>query len=128
MFIAVQVVKLEVRDYILYIVIASLLGLIPLLFILFQWVTHPFPSFFSVVLSIIMVVASIVIVVFSMGPASFVCSVGPQPVARDGWAVCPPRVGDRSGERQRIFRDFRNFPASFPSVSRIPLRQNRIGP
>lgn len=60
MFIAVQVVKLEVRDYILYIVIASLLGMIPLLFLLFQWVDHPFPSFFSVVLSIIMLVGTVI--------------------------------------------------------------------
>lgn len=57
MFISVRVVELVVGDYILYLLIAALLALIPLSFILLGWLSHPIPSFISVCLSIIMLVA-----------------------------------------------------------------------
>lgn len=60
MFVSVRVVKLEVGDYVLYILIGALLGLIPLLFNLFGWITHQFPSFVSVCLSVVMLAAVMV--------------------------------------------------------------------
>ena len=57
MFVSVRVVDLVVGDYILYFLMAALLALIPLLFVLFGWISHPIPSFVSVSLSIIMLVA-----------------------------------------------------------------------
>lgn len=57
MFVSVRVVELVVGDYILYLLIAALLALIPLSFILLGWLSHPIPSFISVCLSIIMLVA-----------------------------------------------------------------------
>ncbi len=60
MFVSVRVVELVAGDYILYILIAALLALIPLSFILFGWISHPIPSFISVCLSVVMLVAILV--------------------------------------------------------------------
>jgi VIT1/CCC1 family predicted Fe2+/Mn2+ transporter len=46
-----------VEDYILYFLMAALLALIPFLFVLLGWISQPIPSFVSVSLSIIMLVA-----------------------------------------------------------------------
>lgn len=60
MFVSVRVVKLEAGDYVLYIVIAALLALIPLPVFLLGWISHPVPTFVSVCLSVIMLVAVLV--------------------------------------------------------------------
>lgn len=60
MFIAVRVVRLEVGDYVLYLLIAALLGLIPALFLLFNWVTQPIPALLSIVLSGVMLILILV--------------------------------------------------------------------
>lgn len=60
MFIAVRVVRLEVGEYVLYLLIAALLGLIPALFLLFDWVTQPIPALLSVGLSGIMLILILV--------------------------------------------------------------------
>lgn len=55
-FIAMQVINLKVQDYVLYLQLVALFGLIPLLFLIMNWVGHPLPSLLSVILSIIMFV------------------------------------------------------------------------
>lgn len=60
MFVSVRIVKLVVGDYVLYLLIAALLALIPLLFILFGWISHPIPSFVSLCLSVVMLVAVLI--------------------------------------------------------------------
>lgn len=60
MFIAVRIVQLEVGDYILYLGIAGLFGIIPILFIAFQWVFTPIPSVISIALSIILLTAILI--------------------------------------------------------------------
>lgn len=56
MFIAVRFVRLEVRDYILYVLAAALIGLLPALSLFFGWVTQTLPSWLSVGLSAAMLV------------------------------------------------------------------------
>ncbi len=60
MFIAVRVMALNLLDYILYLMVASLLGLVPLVFLLMKWVDRPIPSVVSISLSFVMLVAVIV--------------------------------------------------------------------
>jgi len=60
MFIAVRVVRLEVGDYVLYLLVATLLGLIPALFLLFDLVTQPIPAMVSVGLSGVMLILILV--------------------------------------------------------------------
>lgn len=60
MFVSVRVVKLVVGDYVLYLLIAALLALIPLLFILFGWISQIIPSFISVCLSVVMLAAILI--------------------------------------------------------------------
>lgn len=55
-FIAMQVIDLKVSDYILYLQMVAILGVVPLLFLIMDWVGHPLPSILSVILSIIMFV------------------------------------------------------------------------
>lgn len=52
--IALQVVKLRVEDYVLYLELAAIVGLVPLLFLIMNWVGHRLPSIISVVFSAIM--------------------------------------------------------------------------
>ena len=54
MFISIQFVDLKAEDYVLYVLLAGLVGLIPLLFLMMDWVKHPLPSAISVLFSIIM--------------------------------------------------------------------------
>lgn len=56
MFISIQVVHLKIEDYILYLQLASLFGLIPLAFLIMGWVGHPLPSILSVILSLVLFV------------------------------------------------------------------------
>lgn len=56
MFIAARFMKMRVSDYVLYLVAAGILGLIPILFLVFDWVRSPIPSWISIGLSGLMLV------------------------------------------------------------------------
>lgn len=56
MFIYAQVASLEISDYILYLQLTSLLGLVPLLFLIMNWVELALPSVLSVLFSLFMFV------------------------------------------------------------------------
>lgn len=49
----VNLVDLKIGDYILYLELVAILGIIPLLFLIMDWVGHPLPSLISVILSVI---------------------------------------------------------------------------
>ncbi len=57
MYITAKILKLSVRDYITYALIDCLLGIIPILFIIFDWVNNFYPSIICVTFSIIFLVA-----------------------------------------------------------------------
>lgn len=54
MFVVIQVVKLQAGDYILYLQLAALMGFVPFLFIVMDWVVIDLPSWFSVLFSFVM--------------------------------------------------------------------------
>lgn len=54
MFLAVRFVKMKAGDYVLYVLSATLLGLVPLLFLMLEWVVNPIPSWTSVGLSVVL--------------------------------------------------------------------------
>jgi hypothetical protein len=56
LYIAVRLVKLGVRDYVLYLLTAALLGLLPALFLTLDWVTTSLPSSLSVMMSAVTLV------------------------------------------------------------------------
>lgn len=60
MYIAVRLVKVEVGDYILYFLSAALIGLIPAVFLVFDWVTNPVPSWLSIGISTLMLVMTFI--------------------------------------------------------------------
>ncbi len=53
MYVTAKIMKLSVRDYIIYSLLDSLFGIIPILFILFGWVNVYYPSIICVGISII---------------------------------------------------------------------------
>ena len=57
MFISIQVVNLRAEDYVLYLQLAAIMGLIPAVFLLMDWVVFSLPSLLSVVFSLVMSVA-----------------------------------------------------------------------
>ena len=60
MYVAVRLVKVEVGDYILYLLSAALIGLIPLVFLFFDMVLNPFPAWLSIGLSTFMLIITII--------------------------------------------------------------------
>ena len=58
MYVAVRLVKIEVGDYVLYLVSAALIGLIPAVFLFFGWVTYPLPAWLSIGLSTFMLIVT----------------------------------------------------------------------
>ncbi|MEC6748818.1 DUF6320 domain-containing protein [Marinilactibacillus sp. XAAS-LB27] len=54
MFLAIQMVRLDTEDYVLYLQAAALLGFIPLIFLLMGWTTQPLPSLISFMISTMM--------------------------------------------------------------------------
>lgn len=52
--ISLRVVKLKVEDYVLYLELAAIAGIVPLLFLIMDWVGHTLPSLISVVFSAFM--------------------------------------------------------------------------
>jgi hypothetical protein len=53
MYVTARIMKLRVRDYITYALLAGLFGVIPILFILFNWVNVLYPSVICVAISIV---------------------------------------------------------------------------
>jgi hypothetical protein len=60
MYITAKIMKLSVRDYITYLLLAGLFGILPVLFILFNWVNVLYPSLVSPAGSIIIISAIII--------------------------------------------------------------------
>ncbi|MFC6464723.1 DUF6320 domain-containing protein [Marinilactibacillus sp. GCM10026970] len=54
MFLAIQMVRLDTEEYVLYLQAAALLGFIPLIFLLLGWTTQPLPSLISFMISTMM--------------------------------------------------------------------------
>lgn len=57
MFISIQVMDLRAEDYVLYLQLAAVMGLLPALFLLLDWVVIALPSVLSIVFSLVMSVA-----------------------------------------------------------------------
>jgi len=60
MYVTAKVFKLSVRDYIAYFLLDGLFGIIPVLFIVFDWINVLYPSIISIALSIIFLSAIII--------------------------------------------------------------------
>lgn len=60
MFVTAKILNLSTRDYIIYSLIDSIFGIIPLIFILFGWVKVIYPSIISIGLSIISISAILI--------------------------------------------------------------------
>lgn len=56
MFLTVRFIKIKTGDYILYLMAAALVGLIPILFLFLNWVTKAWPAWISFGLSLIMLI------------------------------------------------------------------------
>lgn len=54
MYLTAKIKKFGVRDYITYVLLASLLGLVPIAFILLSWVSTPYPSILCAAVSIVL--------------------------------------------------------------------------
>lgn len=54
--ISVRLMRVEVGDHILYSILTVLLGIVPLVFVVFGWVTHPLPSAICGGLSLVVLV------------------------------------------------------------------------
>lgn len=57
MFISIQVVDLKAEDYVLYLQLAAIMGLIPAVFLVLNWVVIALPSLLSVGFSLVMSIA-----------------------------------------------------------------------
>ncbi|MFO8069633.1 MAG: DUF6320 domain-containing protein [Alkalibacterium sp.] len=57
MFISIQVISLKAEEYVLYLQLAAIMGLIPAVFLLMNWVVIALPSVLSVVFSLVMSIA-----------------------------------------------------------------------
>lgn len=60
MMISIQLVDLQAEDYVLYLQLAAIVGTIPLVFLVMNWVVHPLPSIISVVLSLIVFISVLI--------------------------------------------------------------------
>lgn len=60
MYITAKIMKLSIRNYITYAFISSLFGILPVLFIVFDWVKTPYPSIICVTISVIFLAAILV--------------------------------------------------------------------
>lgn len=57
MYVSAKIMKLSIRDYITYAMLDALFGVLPILFIVFDWVKTPYPSVISVSASVIFLAA-----------------------------------------------------------------------
>lgn len=60
MYVAAKAMRLSAKDYMIYFLLGGLFGIIPILFILFNWLNVLFPSIISVSVSIIFLSAIII--------------------------------------------------------------------
>lgn len=60
MYTTAKIMKLSIRDYVLYAFFGCLFGFIPVLFILFHWVDTPYPSIICTTISIIFLAAILI--------------------------------------------------------------------
>lgn len=60
MMISIQLVDLKAEDYVLYLQLAAIVGIIPLVFLLMNWIGHPLPSLISVILSTIVFISVLI--------------------------------------------------------------------
>lgn len=60
MLISIQLVNLKTEDYVLYLQLAAIVGIIPLVFLIMDWAAHPLPSLISVILSGIVLVTTFI--------------------------------------------------------------------
>ncbi len=60
MYVTAKIMKLSIRDYITYFFLDGLFGILPILFILFDWVNVIYPSLISVGISIIFLSAILI--------------------------------------------------------------------
>lgn len=60
MLISIQLVDLRAEDYVLYLQLAAIVGIIPLLFLVMNWTGHPLPSLISVILSSIVFISVLI--------------------------------------------------------------------
>ena len=56
MFLTVRFMKIKTGDYILYLLAATFVGLVPILFLFLDWVTNPWPAWISFGLSLVMLI------------------------------------------------------------------------
>lgn len=56
MFISSRLMRMQTEDYILYLTSTALLGLIPMLFLLFDWVLTPIPAWISLAVNTVMLI------------------------------------------------------------------------
>lgn len=57
MFISIQLMNLKAGDYVLYLQLAAIIGLIPAIFLLMDWVVFSLPSLLSILFSLLMSIA-----------------------------------------------------------------------
>lgn len=57
MFISIQLVHLKAEDYVLYLQLAAIIGLIPVIFLVMDWVVFSLPSLMSIFFSLLMSIA-----------------------------------------------------------------------
>lgn len=60
MYITAKIMRLSVRDYIVYLLLDGLFGIIPIVFVLFDWITVYYPSIICVAISIIFLSAILI--------------------------------------------------------------------
>ncbi|MDD2218391.1 MAG: DUF6320 domain-containing protein, partial [Eubacteriales bacterium] len=60
MYVAAKAMRLSAKDYMIYFLLGGLFGIIPIVFILFNWLNVLFPSIISVSVSIIFLSAIII--------------------------------------------------------------------
>lgn len=59
-FIGMQFIDLKVHDYVLYLQLVAIYGIVPLIFLIMGWVGHPLASILSVILSLIMFIGVLI--------------------------------------------------------------------
>ncbi|GAB2568302.1 DUF6320 domain-containing protein [Leucobacter ruminantium] len=60
LFITVQLMRIEAGEHVVYSVLAVTLGLVPIVFLVLGWVTHPLPSAICGVLSLMLLILELV--------------------------------------------------------------------
>lgn len=61
MFIVTRITRMKPGDYVLYLTTADLIGLVPIVFLLFDWVNYSLPSWISIGISFVMLVLMFIV-------------------------------------------------------------------